>query len=237
MARLMEQSISLRKTLESKMYELDEGMGPADMGSLFSLQRQIFLKKIDPREDWCLQSPEIVDQKLANAAKAMRYHLKAGWRQVAYYDVLHFRLMTDFYDIENERVANARLNQGYADLAEALAWGFHHLSFAQLFWASKARAYADRSHAGGKVKAEKKAESEVILKALVISKLAKERPVRGWGGERITTDSLTRVIEDLCDREGLCVGVKGDDLAGKILNYLIDDKVIRARYLENARTG
>jgi hypothetical protein len=45
------------------------------------------------------------------------------------------------------------------------------------------------------------------------------------------------VIEDLCDREGLCVGVKGDDLAGKILNYLIDDKVIRARYLENARTG
>lgn len=121
------------------------------------------------------------------------------------------------------------------DMLAAFACAQQHATAWRLLIEVRDKSYETRSQNANQIKAEKKVESELLLRSLIEPSLERLRPTGGWRSHIIAAQSIAKDLATMAVSYSLPITRDVDDLSEKVQLMIWKEPRLRKAYNEAAK--
>lgn len=200
---------------------------------IISSVKKIASGDVNPREDWSVIIRP-VNQK-GKLDEKIEEHFEVALRQSVFVRVLfeyHMQKIREHYPESSQPGALMKIGE---EMLAAFACAQQHATAWRLLKEVRDKSFEKRSQNANQVKAEKKEESELLLRSLIESSLERLRPGGDWRSHIIAAQDIAKDLSAMAENYALPITSNEDKLSEEIQLMIWKEPRLRKAYNENAK--
>ena len=195
--------------------------------------KEIARGEVNPREDWSVIIRPV--NKKSKIDEKIEEHFEVALRQSVFVRVLFEYHMQKVREHYSETSQPGELMKIGEEMLAAFACAQQHATAWRLLKEVRDKSYETRSKNANQIKAEKKEESDLLLRCLIETSLDRLRPAGGWRSHILASQVIAKDLSSMRETYSIPIIADEDELSEKVQLMIWKESRLRKAYNETAK--